>query len=140
MQISIDTGVKSIEIIRNGEHVGDVKFSASDPALLNRLRIVQIKAKEIDAGSRLAEIEDLEESLDEASRIDTEIRALLDWAFAAPVSDIVFGDSFSFTSSDGVTALEQFLNGVMPFIGECFEAETKAAKERQAKYLEKYKT
>ena len=139
MQISIDTGVKTIEIIRNGEHVGDVKFSMSDPALLNRLRIVQTKAKEIEAGSRLAEIEDLEESLDEASRIDKEIRDLLDWAFAAPVSDVVFEDSYSFTSSNGVTALEQFLDGVMPCIGECFAAETEAAKQRQDKYLAKYR-
>lgn len=139
MQISIDTGVKTIEIIRNGEHVGDVKFSVSDPALLNRLRTVQTKAKEIEAGSRLAEIDDLEKSLDEANRIDKEIRELLDWAFAAPVSDIVFGDSYSFTSSNGVTSLEQFLDGVMPYIGECFAAETEAAKQRQDKYLAKYR-
>ena len=139
MQISIDTGVKTIEIIRNGEHVGDVKFSMSDPALLNRLRTVQTKAKEIEAGSRLAEIDDLEESLDEANRIDKEIRELLDWAFAVPVSDVVFGDSYSFTSSNGVTALEQFLDGVMPYIGECFAAETEAAKQRQDKYLAKYR-
>ena len=139
MQISINTGVKSIEIVRNGEHVGDVTFSLSDPALLNRLRTVQTKAKELEESSRLNEIEDLEAALDEAARIDKEIRALLDWAFAAPVSDIVFGESFSFTTCDGVTAIEQFLDGVMPYVAECFRAETDAARKRQGKYLEKYR-
>lgn len=139
MQIGINTGVKSIEIVRNGEHVGDVTFSMSDPALLNRLRTVQTKAKELEESSRLSEIEDLEAALDEAARIDKEIRALLDWAFAAPVSDIVFGESFSFTTCDGVTAIEQFLDGVMPYVAECFQAETDAARKRQGKYLEKYR-
>lgn len=139
MQISIDTGVKSIEIIRNGEHVGDVTFSLSDPALLSRLRTVAAKAKEIEANSKLGDTEDLNAALDEAERIDKEIRDLLDWAFAAPVSGIIFGDSFSFTTSGGVTAVEQFLSGVMPLIEESFKAETEAAKKRQDKYLEKYR-
>ena len=139
MQISIDTNVKSIEIIRNGEHVGDVTFSLSDPALLARLRTVATKAKELEQNSKLGSIEDIDAALDEAERIDKEIRDLLDWAFAAPVSEIVFGDSFSFTTSGGVTAIEQFLNGVMPFVEESFKAETEAAKKRQSKYLEKYR-
>lgn len=139
MQISIDTNVKSIEIIRNGEHVGDVTFSLSDPALLARLRTVATKAKELEQSSKLGAIEDIDAALDEAERIDKEIRDLLDWAFAAPVSEIVFGDSFSFTTSGGVTAIEQFLNGVMPFVEESFKAETEAAKKRQSKYLEKYR-
>ena len=139
MKISINTGVENIDIERNGKIVGAVSFSLSDPALLDRLRNVQTKAKEIEAGNRLGQIEDIEEALDEAKRIDGEIRALLDWAFGYPVSEIVFGDSFSFTTDGGVTALEQFLEGVMPYIGERFAAETEAAKQRQAKYLEKYK-
>lgn len=139
MKISINTGVETIDIERNGKIVGQVSFSLSDPTLLDRLRTVQKKAKEIEAGNRLGQIEDIEEALDEAKRIDGEIRKLLDWAFGAPVSETVFGDSFSFTTDGGVTALEQFLEGVMPYIGECFARETKAAQGRQAKYLEKYK-
>lgn len=140
MQISIDTGVKTIEIVRNGEHVGDVRFSLSDPSLLNRLRTVSKKAEEIQNASKLDSLgDDIEAGLDEAVRIDGEIRALLDWAFAAPVSDIVFGESFSFTSSNGVTAVEQFLDGVMPYLEECFAEETRAAQKRQKAYLEKYR-
>lgn len=139
MQLSIDTGVRSIDIIRNGEKAGEVKFSLSDPALLKRLRDVSAKAEEIQKSSTLGETDDIDAQLDEAVRIDKEMRDLLDWAFAAPVSDVVFGDSFCFTTSGGVTAMEQFLAGVMPLVEEAFQAEVSAAKERQDKYLAKYR-
>lgn len=139
MQLNIETGVKSIEIIRDGEHVGDVKFSTSDPALLARLRTVSKKAEEIQASAKLSDTADIDAALDEAIRIDKETRDLLDWAFGAPVSDVVFGDSFCFTTSGGVTAMEQFLAGVMPIVEESFSAEVAAAKERQDKYLAKYR-
>lgn len=139
MQLSIDTGVRSIDIIRNGEKAGEVKFSLSDPALLRRLRDVSAKAEEIQKSSTLGETDDIDAQLDEAVRIDKEMRDLLDWAFAAPVSDVVFGDSFCFTTSGGVTAMEQFLAGVMPLVEEAFKAEVSAAKERQDKYLSKYR-
>lgn len=139
MQLSIDTGVRSIDIIRNGEKAGEVKFSLSDPALLKRLRDVSAKAEEIQKSSTLGENDDIDAQLDEAVRIDKEMRDLLDWAFAAPVSDVVFGASFCFTTSGGVTAMEQFLAGVMPLVEEAFQAEVSAAKERQDKYLSKYR-
>ena len=139
MQLSIDTGVRSIDIIRNGEKAGEVKFSLSDPALLKRLRDVSAKAEEIQQSSTLGETDDIDAQLEEAVRIDKEMRDLLDWAFAASVSDVVFGDSFCFTTSGGVTAMEQFLAGVMPLVEEAFKAEVSAAKERQDKYLSKYR-
>lgn len=139
MQLNIDTGVREIEIQRNGERVGVVKFSLSDPALLTRLRTVSKKTEEIQAKSRLSDLTDFDETLDEAQRLDKEMRDLLDWAFGAPVSDTVFGDSFCFTTSGGVTGMEQFLAGVTPYIEEAFKAEVAAAKKRQKKYLEKYR-
>jgi len=139
VQLNIDTGVKTIDIYRNGEQVGVVKFSLSDPALLKRLREVSTKSEEIQKNSRLDAMTDLDEQLDEATRIDKEMRDLLDWAFAAPVSDVVFGNSFCFTTSGGVTALEQFLAGVTPLIEDAFKTEVQAADERRKKYLDKYR-
>lgn len=139
MQLSIDTNVRTIDIVRNGEQVGQISFSMSDPALLSRLRTVSKKAEDIQANSKISELEDIDAQLDEAARIDKEMRKLLDWAFGSSVSDIVFGESFCFTTSGGVTAMEQFLSGVTPFIEEAFKAELSAAKERQEKYLSKYR-
>ncbi len=139
VQLNIETGVKTIDIYRNGEKAGVVKFSLSDPALLKRLRDVSAKSDEIQKNSKLDTLTDLDEQLEEATRIDKEMRDLLDWAFASPVSGVVFGDSFCFTTCDGVTAMEQFLAGVTPLIEQAFQAEVNAAKERQAKYLAKYR-
>ena len=139
MQINIETGVESIDVTRNGEIVGQIKFSASDPALLRRLREVQTKADDLMKDSKLDSSDDLDAQLDEADRLDREMRALLDWAFGAPVSDMVFGDSYCFTTSGGVTGMEQFLAGVTPYIEQAFKREVAAAETHRKKYLEKYR-
>lgn len=139
MQINIETGVESIDVTRNGEIVGQIKFSTSDPALLRRLREVQTKADDLMKDSKLDSSDDLDAQLDEADRLDKEMRSLLDWAFGAPVSDMVFGDSYCFTTSGGVTGMEQFLAGVTPYIEAAFKREVAAADKHRKKYLDKYK-
>lgn len=139
MQINIETGVESIDVTRNGEIVGQIKFSTSDPALLRRLREVQTKADDLMKDSKLDSSDDLDAQLDEADRLDKEMRSLLDWAFGAPVSDMVFGDSYCFTTSGGVTGMEQFLAGVTPYIEQAFKREVAAAETHRKKYLEKYR-
>lgn len=139
MQINIETGVESIDVTRNGEVVGQIKFSTSDPALLRRLREVKGKTEALMQTSKLDSSDDLDAQLDEADRLDKEMRSLLDWAFGAPVSDMVFGDSYCFTTSGGVTGMEQFLAGVTPYIEQAFKREVAAAETRRKKYLEKYR-
>ena len=139
MQINIENNVQTIEITRNGERVGDIAFSLSDPTLLSRLRTAAKKAEQIQAESKLGSTEDLDAALNKAERIDREIRNLLDWAFGAKVSAIVFGESWCFSTSGGVTAMEQFLSGVIPYIEQAFSSEVEAAQERQDKYLAKYR-
>ena len=139
MKISIDSNVQTVEIERNGEEAGEIAFSLSDPTLLSRLRTAAKKAEQIQAESKLGKTEDLDTALDEAERIDREIRELIDWAFGAKVSDVAFGDSWCFVTSGGVSALEQFLSGVIPFIEQAFSGEVEAAKARQDKYLAKYR-
>ncbi len=138
MQINIETGIESIDIVRNGKVVGQIEFSTSDPALLRRLREVKGKAEALMQTSKLDSSGDLDAQLDEADRLDREMRALLDWAFGAPVSDVVFGDSYCFTTSGGVTGMEQFLAGVTPGIEAAFKREVAAAEKHRKKYLEKY--
>lgn len=138
MQISIDSGKKEIEIIRDGKKAGSIWFSPGDPALLGRLKDVRGKAEAIQASMRVSEADGLEAALEEAQRVDAEIRAVLDWAFDSPVSDVVFGDSYSFTTSEGVSALEQFLQGATAYISEAMEREAAEAQAHRQKYLAKY--
>ena len=60
-------------------------------------------------------------------------------AFDYPCSDVVFGNSYFFTSKNGVSMLEQFIDGAMKIISDEISKESKEAEARQAKYLEKYK-
>ena len=139
MQINIDSNEQSIEITRNGKSVGAISFSLGDVTMLSRLRTAAKKAQQIMAESKLEITEDLDAALDEAERIDREVRGLIDWAFGAEVSNVAFGESWCFSTSGGVTALEQFLSGVMPLVEQAFSGEMEAAKTRQDKYLSKYR-
>lgn len=135
--ITIETNLKEFEVVRDGAKAGVVRFDPSDPALLNRLLALRETTKDI----HVEPTEDVEKILDESARIDAELRAALDKAFDYPVSDIVFGNSACFTTSNGVSLLEQFLDGVAPIIRDALEAEGKAdaaRKERVTKYSAKY--
>lgn len=137
MGISINTGDISIPIERNGKEVGSVRFSASDPTLLLRLRELSRKTEALYKETTIDQ-DDLDKALDQAEALDKKLRAMLDEAFGNPVSDIVFGDSFCFASYNGETAMEQFLSGVMPIIQNAMKTEGDAVEKRRAKYLEKY--
>ena len=136
MQISVSSARKEIEIIRDGQNVGGVYFSPSDTAILSRLREVQEKAQSISA--EIPEDMDTEQALEIAKRVDKELREALDWAFDYPCSDVIFGNSFAFTTANGISMLEQFLDGAVKYINAELSSETKAAKKRQDKYLAKY--
>lgn len=138
--INISTNLKEFEIVRDGAKVGIIRFNPSDPALLNRLRALRETAKNVHIEST----EDIDKLLDECARIDAELRAALDKAFDQPVSDIVFGTGFSFATANGVSALEQFINGAVALIGDelvkentAVQAHTAAVK-RNDKYSAKY--
>ena len=136
--ISVSTGKKEIEIIRDGENVGSIYFSPSDTALLARLSSAKEKIKEIADGIK-TKGEDMEEVFASLREADKKLRDLLDYAFDYPVSDVVLGNSFSFTTVSGVSVIEQFLDGAMSYINAELRDEKKKAKARTDKYLTKYK-
>ncbi|MBQ0165388.1 MAG: hypothetical protein KBS75_09370 [Bacteroidales bacterium] len=134
-QISISTGKEEIEIVRDGEKVGCIYFAPGDAALISRLQEVREKASHIE----FKETEEIDDALAQADAIDNELRGLIDYAFDYPCSDIVFGNSCTFTTENGVSALEQFLNGALAIIEPTLEKEAKASQKRMSKYTNKYK-
>lgn len=133
--INIQTDRKEIAIQRDGEYVGSIYFSPSDVSILNRLREAQQKLEDFKINTEVA---DLDEMLDEANRADKALRDAIDYAFDYPCCDVVFGNGYSFTSCEGVSALEQFLTAAMDIISEEMKTEAEASKKRQDKYLERY--
>lgn len=136
LSINTDTGLREIEITRNGKFVGNIYFSPSDPSIIKRLREAGEKIQKItmnvDDGAGI------DEQLAEADRIDNELRQLVDYAFDYPCSEIVFGNGYSFTPHNGVSAVEQFLTAAIEIVNAEINAEAEASQARQDKYLSKY--
>lgn len=134
--INTKTNRKEIEIQRDGEKVGSIYFDPADVSIIKRLREAQAKLSKLDTAVGGTDIDAM---LDEADRIDKELRGAVDYAFAYPCSEVVFGAGYSFTTLKGVSALEQFLTGAIDIISKEMQAEAAASKKRQDKYLAKYK-
>lgn len=137
LAINTDTNRKEIEITRNGETVGSIFFSPSDMSIVKRLHESQTKLKDINV--EINADTDIDTALAEADRIDAELRAIVDYAFDYPCSDIVFGGGYCFTPCNGVSAIEQFLTAAVDIISAAVSYEADASKARQEKYLAKYK-
>ncbi len=135
--LNIKTNRKEIEIQRDGQSVGSVYFDPSDISIIKRLREAQEKLAELNVNANKED--DIDAMLAEAEKVDKELREAVDYAFDYPCSDVVFGAGYSFTSHNGVSALEQFLSGAIDYISKEMNAEARASQERQDKYLAKYK-
>ncbi len=134
--INTRTNRKEIEIQRDGEQVGFIYFDPADVSIIKRLREAQEKLSELNV---TVNKDDVDAMLEEADRVDRELREAVDYAFDYPCADIVFGAGYSFTTRNGVSALEQFLTGAIGIISKEMSAEAKASQKRQDKYLAKYK-
>lgn len=135
--INLNTGKKTIDIIKDGKNVGVIEFSPADPYLVKRIKEANETIKTINANIHADST--VEQALEETERIEKQIREAIDYAFDYPCSDVVFGNSCSMCSASGTSQLEQFLNGAMKIIDEEMTKEAKEASKRQAKYLDKYK-
>ena len=135
--IEVNTNRKEIEIVRDGQNVGSIFFSPSDTSIIARLSEAEKRINGLVFSDEAKN--SVEEMVAEMKRCDGVIRDSIDYAFGYPVSEVVFGDSFSYTTDNGVSAVEQFLRGAMDYIEKELGAEVKKAKARQDKYLKKYK-
>lgn len=139
LNIEINSNLKEIEITRNGKSAGSIYFDPSDAAILTRLKNLREYANGLYKEITEYKSEDVEDSLAKVEDIDKRLRAALDTAFDYPCSDVVFGNSYFFTSKNGVSMLEQFIEGAMKIIADEIGREGAEAEARQAKYLDKYR-
>ena len=137
--INIDTGRKEVAIIRDGENVGSIFFSPTDPAIVARLTDMQKDLASIDFSNFDAAIqaEDSDAFAEELKQLDRRIRDQLDYAFGSPVSDTVFGSGFAFALSGGTSYAEQLVTGALKIIRDEAAKAQKAAQARQDKYLKR---
>jgi hypothetical protein len=134
--IQIDTGVKRIEIVRDGEPTGAITFNPSDGLFAEKF--YQLIA-EFDAKN--AEFQNRSDEIDQNKAVDANgialntplklammreacefIESKIDFVFGAGASNILFGDTIN------LEMFEMFFNGVTPHIQE-------ARTDKIAKYI-----
>jgi hypothetical protein len=122
--LNISTGAKHIAITRDGEQVGELVFNADDVVFAEKFYRLyaelgqqftqyQSRAQELDT-DKAKDANDLPVNLGARIELAKEACAFayeqIDILFGAGTSAMVFGDTYL------VSAIEQFLQGVAPYI------------------------
>lgn len=142
MQLSIDTGLKTYEILdTEGNLTGTIRFNPADPGFAGRWQQAESKIREyrgkIDqlAASGAPESDQWPLLLEASDAI----RQAFDHAFAAPVSQVFFGGNSVFAMTDsGRTVLENVLEGIGPVIGDALQQAADKAKARMEHHTAPY--
>lgn len=142
MQLSIDTGLKTYEILdTDGNLTGTIRFRPADPGFAGRwqqaLDKIEAYRQKITALNESGAPEmDQWPLLLEASDA---IKQAFDYAFAAPVSQVFFGGNSAFALTDsGRTVLENVLEGIGPVIGDALQQAAGKAKARMEHHTAPY--
>ena len=142
MQLSIDTGLKTYDILdTEGNITGTIRFNPADPGFAGRwqqaMERIEAHRQKITALSEsgAAEIDQWPLLLEASDAI----KQAFDYAFAAPVSQAFFGGNSAFALTDsGRTVLENVLEGVCPVIGEALQQAADKAKARMDHHTAPY--
>ncbi len=132
MSLKIDLGLRTYEICDADENViGSIRFNPADVGFVSRWQEFQTRAEALGNHPPKTPA-DLEKE-------DVEMKALLDKAFAAPVSDVLFqGLSCFALCSDGRFVLENVLKAIVPEVRDAIAAAQKEAEKRIGKHTAAY--
>lgn len=142
MQLNIDLGLKTYDILDPDGHVtGTIRFNPSDPGFAGRWQQAEKRIREYHqkiSENLSAGTPDMDqwETLMEASDA---IKKAFDYAFAAPVSQVFFGDNsvFALTTS-GHLVLENVLEGIYPVIEDALKQAADKARHRMESHTAPY--
>lgn len=136
--MKINTGI-AVPIERDGAEAGEFRFDPSDIALAERFYDLMeyFRARQDEYEKRLRAL-DAEQMLDEhgipsnararlslAREACLDVHKKIDEVFGAGVSDMAFGGTLSFD------AIEQFFDGLMPYLDEASQARIRKYTNRE---------
>lgn len=135
-EISFNTGIKTYSL---GGKV-EVSFNPTDANTLKRFyKAFDALDKQQDAlKEKRAEANDPEAWFELAESTDKEMRALLDDAFGAPISDPLFGDLNVYALADGLPVWANLMFAVLEKLEAEAKAEKKLTNPRMDKFIKKY--
>lgn len=131
--LSLNTGKTQFTI--NGDPNRVIEFNPGDPLLLKR---IEQAVKKIEAAYKKYQTAKPTDLIKSISDLDALIRKQIDFIFDSPVSDVVFGNASSFSTSDGIPYYERFINAALPFIEEACKTEKEKSEKRISEYTKKY--
>ena len=125
VKLQFADGYKSVEI--NGDPNRVIRINPTDAAFIKRISGLGDKTQEImqkygdidlssieklkDIAPEQPDFEEMKAAADNIDNIDKAVRELIDSAFDTPVCDIVFGDSWCISPSNGQPIYMNFLEG-----------------------------
>ncbi len=139
LNLKIDDGYQ--EFMINGDPEKVIRFNPSDVGILARFQEAQKAIQEVqneiqadlpkdEEGQR----EDSQQMARIVERVSNVVREQVDYIFASPVSEVVFGAASPLSSVKGVPYFERLLQAILPYIEKAIKAEQAASKARTAKY------
>ena len=132
MALKIDLGMQTFDICDADEKViGTIRFNPADMGFVYRWQEIQEFAKRLEKNPPKTP-----QALYEQ---DAQMKALIDKAFAAPVSGILFqGLSCFALCADGRFVLENVLQALVPEVRNAIAKAQKESAERIAKHIAAY--
>lgn len=125
-KIVIDTGVKSLDIIRDGENVGVFRFNPSDydEAMRHAGIVSELEEKQseyITKAKALDESGTAKDKVDFLAGFTRDMRDKIDSVYGDGTSDMLFGDALV------IEAVLSFFNQLKPFYAEASTARKQSA-------------
>lgn len=119
----------------------EVSFNPTDSNFVERLfsAFDDLDKKQESYKAQIEKMADKRQIFDFARERDTEMRAVIDGVFDAPVSDAVFGGMNVYSIAGGLPVWCNLMLAVMDEIDTTFSREQKATNPRLARYIAKYK-
>lgn len=144
--LNFDEGYKEFNI--NGDESRVIRFNPSDIGIIERFNeakknITGYQEKLKDIPLKADGNPDVEEKeYETAARLVGETRKFIntqiDYVFANPVSDTVFGMQSPLSSVGGVPLFERFMNCAKPFVEKEIKSESEVQQKRISKYQKVY--
>ena len=135
-ELSFETGLVSYSL--NGKF--EVAFNPTDSNFAEKLfsSFEELDKKQEGYKAQIEKMANKREIFDFARERDSEMRAIIDGIFDAPVSDAVFGEMNVYAMAGGLPVWCNLLLAIMDEIDTTFAREQKATNPRIAKYTAKY--
>lgn len=116
-----------------------IRINTRDPNLYPRIKETQKKLIELVNEYEGYDKKTEDEACKALLEFDLKVKSLLDYMFDSKVSEVVFGNSSSVATYDGVPAFQNFLNVILPIVEKDMEAEQKKIEKNIRKYTSQVK-